>query len=217
MKWWDTILAWFNSGPEIVVQPIPVPDPPTVFVPLLPADLLRPTHDASEKLEMDQFDHAMKFTLLWEGGYVNHPSDPGGETNFGIAKRPPPDVDIANLTEETAKDIYREKYWDKVHGDELTPRLSLAVMDYAVNSGTSRSIKALQTVVGTVADGGIGPNTLKAIKAATEEHGDKALAQEVVMSRVAFLSKLVQRKPDMAVFLHGWMKRTHQCMKEVSS
>jgi len=170
------------------------------------------TGDAS----MDKFDRAMTFTLRWEGGLVDHPNDPGGLTNFGIAKRSHPDVDIKNLTEEKAKDIYREKYWDKVHGDALAPAVALAVMDYAVNSGTSRSAKTLQKVVGATADGAIGPNTLKKVNAAVEADGENAVAQAIVMERVGFLCRLVKNKPEMIVFLHGWMKRTHQCMAEVS-
>ncbi len=169
-----------------------------------------------EEPEMDKFDRAMEFTLRWEGGYVNHPTDPGGETNFGIAKRSHPDVDIKNLTEELAKDIYREKYWDKVHGDDLAPAVALAVMDYAVNSGTSRSAKTLQKVVGAGVDGAIGPNTLKKVAVAVEKDGENSVAQAVVMERVGFLCRLVKNKPEMIVFLHGWMKRTHQCMAEVS-
>ena len=165
---------------------------------------------------MDKFDRAMEFTLRWEGGLVDHASDPGGLTNFGIAQRSHPDVDIRNLTEEKAKDIYRESYWNKVHGDSLAPAVALAVMDYAVNSGTSRSSKTLQKVVGAGQDGAIGPATLAKVAAAVEKDGEHAVAQAVVMERVAFLCNLVKRKPEMLVFLHGWMKRTHQCMAEVS-
>lgn len=170
----------------------------------------------SEVPKMDKFDIAMEFTLRWEGGYINHESDPGGETNFGIAKRSHPDVDIKNLTEELAKDIYREKYWNKIHGNDLPPAVALAVMDYAVNSGTSRSAKTLQKVVGAGVDGAIGPNTLKKVAAAVEKDGENAVAQAVVMERVGFLCRLVKNKPKMVVFLHGWMRRTHQCMGEVS-
>lgn len=165
---------------------------------------------------MDKFDIAMKFTLRWEGGLVDHASDPGGLTNFGIAQRSHPDVDIRNLTEELAKEIYRKSYWNKIHGDDLPPPVALAVMDYAVNSGTSRSAKTLQKVVGAGVDGAIGPNTLKKVAEAVEKDGENAVAQAVVMERVGFLCRLVKNKPAMIVFLHGWMKRTHQCMAEVS-
>ncbi len=166
---------------------------------------------------MDKFDRAMKFTLRWEGGLVDHASDPGGLTNFGIAQRPHPDVDIRNLTEELAKDIYREKYWNKIHGDDLPPAIALAVMDYAVNSGTSRATMTLQRVVGAGVDGAIGPKTLRKVVEAIDKNGENAVAQAIVMERVRFLCRLVKNKSEMVVFLHGWMKRTHQCMVEVSS
>jgi lysozyme family protein len=165
---------------------------------------------------MNKFDRAMKFTLKWEGGLADNPADPGGLTNFGIAKRSHPDVDIANLTEEGAKEIYREDYWNKVHGDDLPPAIALAVMDYAVNSGVQRAAKTLQTIVGAGADGVIGPNTLKKMNAVVDKKGEKEIAQDIVMERAIFLSRLVQNKPTMLVFLTGWMKRTHQCMAKVS-
>lgn len=169
-----------------------------------------------EAPKMNKFDRAMKFVLRWEGGYSNHENDPGGETSFGIAKRSHPDVDIANLTEEGAKKIYREDYWNKIHGDDLPPAIALAVMDYAVNSGTRRAARTLQQVIGAGIDGDIGPKTLKKMNAAVDKRGGKKIAQDIVMERAIFLSSLVKNKPTMLVFLTGWMKRTHQCMAKVS-
>jgi lysozyme family protein len=213
MSFFDWISRFFGGGKakeSTVLTPIPVHETENALArAVTPVPIL-------EEREMDKFDRAMEFTLRWEGGYINHSADPGGETNFGIAKRSHPDVDIANLTEEKAKDIYREKYWDKIHGDELDPAVAVAVMDYAVNSGTSRSAKTLQKVVGTTADGAIGPATLKKVAEAVKRDGENAVAQAVVMSRVSFLCNLVKNKPSMGVFMHGWMKRTHQCMAEVS-
>jgi len=195
----DWFWALFETPKETIVAPDPV------------------VEEVPEVSEMDKFDRAMKFVFRWEGGYVNHPSDPGGETNFGIAKRSHPDVDIANLTEEGAKEIYRSDYWDKVRGDDLPDPIALAVMDYAVNSGTGRSSRTLQTVVGAGVDGAIGPGTLGKVAEAVAARGEKKVAQEIVMSRADFLSDLVKRKPEMAAFLKGWMRRTHSCMAEVSS
>lgn len=209
MGFFDWILALFQSDPE-PAKPAPEPAPVAVSPPV-------PEENPPEEPKMDKFDRAMKFVLRWEGGYVNHPSDPGGETNFGIAKRSHPDVDIANLTEEGAKEIYKEEYWKKVKGDDLPDAIAVAVMDYAVNSGTSRSAKTLQRVVGAGADGAIGPATLAKVAAAVEADGEKAVAQAIVMQRSDFLSDLVKRKPEMAAFLKGWMRRTHSLMAEVSA
>jgi lysozyme family protein len=204
MNFLNWILGFLHTKPGNTTPP-PGPPRPVRASPVRP-----------EEPKVDKFDRAMEFTLRWEGGLVDHAADPGGLTNFGIAQRSHPGVDIRNLTEELAKEIYREKYWDKVHGDDLAPAVALAVMDYAVNSGTGRAAKTIQKVVGATVDGAIGPNTLKKIKAAVEADGENAVAQAVVMERVGFLCRLVKNKPEMIVFLHGWMKRTHQCMAEVS-
>jgi len=167
--------------------------------------------------KMTAFDRAMKFVFKWEGGYSNHPSDPGGETNFGIAKRSHPDVDIKNLTEEGAKEIYRKAYWDKIKGDDLPEEVAVALMDYAVNSGVDRAAKAIQRLVHVGVDGQIGPNTISAVQTAATLLGNKRVAQNIVMERSDFLCGLVANKPEMAVFMKGWMRRTHSLMAEVAS
>ncbi len=164
---------------------------------------------------MTGFDRAIEFVFRWEGGYVNHENDPGGETNYGISKRAYPDVDIANLTEDAAKEIYKRDYWDKIKGDELPAAIGLATMDYAVNSGVARAARTLQKAVGASADGAIGPNTLRQVRQATASRGQKEVAKEIVMSRAEFLTRLVQRRETNLVFLTGWMKRTHSLMFEV--
>lgn len=77
----------------------------------------------------------MQFVFAWEGGYVNDPKDPGGETKYGISKRAHPDVDVRNLTKEQARELYRERYWNEVGAEELTYPEALALMDFAVHSG----------------------------------------------------------------------------------
>jgi len=173
--------------------------------------------NSEENTEMSSFERAMEFVLLWEGGYVNHPNDPGGETKFGIAKRSHPDVDIKNLTKWEAKAIYKADYWDKIKGDQLPDAIAIAVMDYAVNSGVDRASRALQLAVKAEIDGAIGPNTISQVRAATANRGKKSVAEDIVMQRVEFLTRLVQRKPEMIAFLTGWMKRTHSLMAEVMS
>ena len=111
---------------------------------------------------LSNFEASIALVLKSEGGYVNSPADPGGETNFGISKRAYPSVDIKNLTVAAASDIYRRDYWNAIHGDELPAGLDYAVLDYAVNSGVSRAVKALQTKLSVPADGVMGPVTLAA-------------------------------------------------------
>ncbi len=87
----------------------------------------------------ENFGRAIEFVLRWEGGYSNDPSDPGGETKYGISKRAHPDVDIANLTLEDAKTIYRAEYWVPLGCDGLDWPLDLVCMDSGVNLGPSRA------------------------------------------------------------------------------
>ena len=93
---------------------------------------------------LTQFDDIIEVVLHHEGGYVNDPKDPGGETNFGIAKRSHPDVDIKNLTKDGAKEIYKEVYWDKNKVESLPEDLRHIYFDMCVNQGKGRAVKILQ-------------------------------------------------------------------------
>ena len=112
----------------------------------------------------ENFDKCLEMLLHHEGGYVNHPEDPGGETNLGVTKRVYEEwggtKDMKALTVEDVAPIYKKKYWDIVKGDELPSGLDWAVFDWAVNSGTGRAAKAVQKVCGAEQDGAIGPKTL---------------------------------------------------------
>jgi lysozyme family protein len=155
------------------------------------------------------FDRALGFTLAQEGGYVNNPLDPGGETRFGISKRQFPDLDIKELTREAAAVIYREKYWDAIAGDELPPLTALVLFDFAVHSGVSTAVSALQKQMGGLeADGKVGPLTI----ARAQQHADPAFdrVQALVLCdrRLRFLTKLVKRQPTKRLpFLTGWTRR----------
>ena len=87
------------------------------------------------------FERAIEFVLKHEGGYVDNPADPGGETRFGISKKTYPALDIRNLTIEAAKEIYRRDYWQKSGCEALEWPLSLVVMDSAVNCGVARAVE----------------------------------------------------------------------------
>jgi lysozyme family protein len=113
------------------------------------------------------FDEAFNILIGHEGGYVDHPNDPGGETKFGVSKRSYPELSIAALTLEDAKTIYREDYWDRVRADKLPPELRFPLFDAAVNAGVAQSIKWLQRAVGVRDDGVIGPITMVAVKSTT--------------------------------------------------
>ena len=151
-----------------------------------------------------KFDDIIKVVLKHEGGYVNDPKDPGGETNFGIAKRSHPDVDIKNLTEDGAKDIYKEHYWDGNKVESLSEDLRHIYFDMCVNHGKGRAVKILQKAANAkganlVVDGGLGPKTIGAMKGVE--------LQRVRAYRVKYYADLVTRKPDLERFYFGWFRR----------
>ena len=157
-----------------------------------------------ENEEMSKFDEIIEVVLEHEGGYVNDPKDPGGETNFGIAKRSNPDVDIKNLTKAEASLIYKTKYWDKNKVESLPEELWHIYFDCCVNMGKSRAVKILQQAANGKGanidvDGGLGPNTLKAIS--------NVELERVRAYRVKYYADLVTRKPDLEKFYFGWYRR----------
>lgn len=110
------------------------------------------------------FDEAFDRLIGHEGGYVNDPSDPGGETNWGISKRSYPTVDIKNLTRDSAKEIYRRDFWEPL--GEAHPAIKYQVFDFAVNSGIQTAIRKLQSAIGVADDGHWGPRSATALQAA---------------------------------------------------
>jgi len=153
------------------------------------------------------YDKCLKAILHHEGGYVNHPKDPGGETNLGVTKRVYEEFggakDMKDLTVEDVAPIYKKGYWDKMKGDDLPSGLDLCVFDFGVNAGPGRSAKYLQTMIGTVADGGIGPNTLKAVDAYVEEHGIEKAVENFQEARQGYYEKL----STFDTFGKGWTRR----------
>ena len=118
------------------------------------------------------FGRALQLLLKHEGGYVNHPDDPGGMTNLGITKkvyeewieREATEEDMKNLTSEDVAPIYKTNYWDKCKCDDLPSGLDYVAFDWAVNSGVSRSSKGIQKSCGAEPDGIIGLKTLRLVK-----------------------------------------------------
>jgi lysozyme family protein len=119
----------------------------------------------------DNWQKSFEMMLVSEGGYVNHPSDPGGMTNLGVTKRvweewvgrESNEKEMRALTPELVAPLYKRKFWDACKCDDLPTGIDYLVFDFAVNAGPGRSAKILQTAVGVPADGGIGPITLAAV------------------------------------------------------
>ena len=155
---------------------------------------------------LTKFDDIIEVVLHHEGGYVNDPKDPGGETNFGIAKRSHPDVDIKNLTKDGAKEIYKEVYWDKNKVESLSEDLRHIYFDMCVNQGRGTAVKILQRACNAkgadlAVDGGFGPGT----KGAIETY--KPSLERVRCYRLKHYYDLVNKKPEQERFLFGWFKR----------
>ncbi|HKJ42345.1 MAG TPA: glycosyl hydrolase 108 family protein [Sunxiuqinia sp.] len=154
---------------------------------------------------MANFELAIEKVLQHEGGYVNDPVDPGGETNYGISKRNYPNVDIKNLTVDQAKEIYRTNYWTKVWGDQINDdELAMNIFDFAVNAGTGTSARIIQKIVGVGVDGVIGNITVSAINQADS----KLAVKEFQKRRILHYVELVKKNNTLLRFLGGWINRS---------
>ena len=111
------------------------------------------------------FETAIARVLTNEGGYVNDPADPGGETQWGISKRSYPNLDIKNLTRDQAVVIYKRDFWDRVSADKLPPLLQFQALDFAVNCGIETAVRKVQLAAGVTDDGHFGPVSFAAITA----------------------------------------------------
>lgn len=162
----------------------------------------------------DTFGRALSLVLKHEGGYVEHPRDPGGATNLGVTigtlsawlGRKATKADVKALKQADVAPIYRKNYWDACRGDDLPAGVDYAVFDFAVNSGVSRSVMALQRAVGVADDGKIGPVTLKAIR----NTDPQVLIKRLCTDRLSFLTRLSTWK----TFGKGWMSRVQGVEKE---
>lgn len=148
---------------------------------------------------MSLFDDYIDRVLSHEGGYVNDPRDPGGETKFGIAKRSYPGVDIKNLTREDAVEIYRRDFWNRVQGDQLPRQFAFQALDAAVNHGIGNAVRWMQRAVGVADDGVIGPVTLNTVK--RFDPADLVLLFNA--ERLEFYAKL----STFDAFGRGWSRR----------
>lgn len=148
------------------------------------------------------WDSAFDLLMLNEGGYVNNPNDPGGATKYGISKKAYPDLDIENLTLEQAKKIYKSDYWDRCKCSFIPDALSIALFDFAVNSGTKTAIKYLQKSLDVSVDGVIGNQTI----GACNREPTKKVLEKYMDLRLDFLMSLKNWK----YFGNGWGKRINR-------
>lgn len=157
---------------------------------------------------MARFEEAIGAVLANEGGYVNDPSDRGGETNFGISKRSYPAEDIARLTRERAVEIYRRDFWQRMWDGITDQRVATKLLDLSVNMGAPRAVTLLQRAIldigGTVlADGAFGPKTLAQVNQAPSEKLLFAFGNRAARYYFA----LCEGRPQNRGFLFGWLRR----------
>lgn len=149
------------------------------------------------------FDEAFKELLGHEGGYSNHPDDPGGETMWGVTKRVARAEGytgaMRDLPVEVAKTIYKKLYWLPVRADEVPAPIRYSLFDAAVNSGPTQAIQWLQRTVGVTEDGKFGPKTLEAVLKADPE----AVEARMLGYRLMFMTDL----GNWRSFNRGWAKR----------
>lgn len=146
-----------------------------------------------------QFEDAFQRVLGSEGGYVNDPRDPGGETKFGISRLAYPGEDIKGMTVERAREIYRRDYWGPAGCDAVPEAAKLPLFDAAVNSGVKQAIKLLQRAVGESPDGILGPRTLLAVQSMPAPR----LVARFAGQRLALLASL----PTWPTYSRGWTLR----------
>lgn len=145
------------------------------------------------------FDQAIEIILYLEGGAVDNPSDPGGETKYGISKKSYPGLNISSLTMEDAVSIYRSDYWDALGLDDFPNLLRLPVFDSAVNQGISYAVKELQKTLGLNPDGVIGPLTKKSLG----ECDDRETRKRFMLRRIDHYTRL----ETWQAFSRGWARR----------
>lgn len=145
------------------------------------------------------FDEMFDRLLGHEGGYSNDPKDAGGQTRWGISKRSYPHIDIKNLTQTGAKQIYLRDFWEPLQGDKLYDRVAWQLLDFAVNSGLGTAIRVYQRALGVADDGEFGPHSLAASRSMSES--DQIM--RVVAERMRFMVKCKGWKD----FGGGWMNR----------
>ena len=163
------------------------------------------------------FDRCLQEVLRHEGGFVNHPADPGGMTNLGVTKQtyedwlghPVTEKIMRSLTVTHVRALYRKRYWDTLKCDDLPLGLDLCVFDFGVNAGANRAARYLQRAVGAKEDGLIGPGTMALVRKKVEAIGAAGLISDYQNARAAYY-RLLKTFPS---FGKGWLNRVDAVTK----
>lgn len=167
------------------------------------------------------FVDAVEVILKHEGGFVNHPADKGGPTNWGITQsvyeaykgRKVTIDEMRRMPRSEAVAIYKRNYWDKVGGDSIKfYSVALTLFDQAVNRGVGAVVKQAQRVLKVPETGVMGPQTLAALNAVP----DSNFLTQFLAAAEASYKAIVDRNPSQVVFLNGWMNRVKHLRDQAS-
>jgi len=173
---------------------------------------------------MADFSSAFAATMHAEGGYVNDPQDPGGETYKGVARKLnskwegwilidlakrehnfPASLDGNTELQTRIKAFYETNYWDKVRGDDITDQhVAESIFDFAVNAGSVTSAKLAQLAVNAGPDGVIGTDTLQKINA----EDPRTFLATFALHKIRRYMSICEKRPESKKFFYGWVRRT---------
>jgi peptidoglycan hydrolase-like protein with peptidoglycan-binding domain len=204
----------------VVPRPSPTPAPrPNPSVIVTPPIVTPPSPSGKQNAVLEE---ALKFTLQWEGGYVDHPSDPGGATNKGVTtatyneylwSKGRPKQHVRNITDAEVEEIYRDLYWKPSQAETMTRSLAIVHFDTAVNFGVGGAVMFLQEVLGLGADGVYGAKT----KAALDKANTYATAKRYCDARINYRYDRVAENRSQEAFLQGWLNRDNDLLKYIAS
>ena len=173
--------------------------------------------------QQEVFEAAHAHVAKWEGGYFDHPNDPGGVTMYGVSLMFLKELDlwegdidgdgdidrddVLAVTKDTARDIFRRHFWDRPRAGEMPPLVAVCFYDFAVNAGVPRAARMLQGLLRVGVDGIVGRNTLTAAASCNQ----RELASLMLLEREQWYRSLAAQKPKSAAFLRGWLNRTSDC------
>jgi len=172
------------------------------------------------------FEIALNFTLKWEGGYVDHPKDPGGRTKYGITQKTYDEVrkqlglppkSVAQLTREEAERIYFFRYWAQVARltEDLWFEFRVVLFDTFVQFGVTGGTMLWQQAMGIKSDGIWGPITESVTRTYINKNYSTAAALALVGERIRYRAKRVREAPGQSIFLSGWLNRDTDLMMYV--
>lgn len=182
--------------------------------PLWPMEMGVPMPDSltTDNVPLGGFPQALPFILDMEGGFVDHPDDRGGATNFGVTqavydadrdRRALARQSVRHISEAEVAAIYYRGYWVRGRCDEMPWPLALVHFDGCVNLGTGGAAKVLQRALGVADDGQIGPVTMAAIGRARLD----GLVERVLWERLSYYAGICRARPTQRTFLLGWLNR----------